>query len=87
MVSKTIRATREKLGLSQQLLAAKVKLSGPGGMQYLSNFERGVSTISPVHLKNICKTLGLNYNEIAAEAVNDMTAAYHERIKSKFGVS
>ncbi len=43
---------REKQGLSQATVAKKLGFSSP---QVISNYERGLATISPAHFKRMAK--------------------------------
>lgn len=73
------------MGLSQADVAQKLKL-GSGGIQFISNIEREIANYPPDMLKNLCTIYKLNYAEISAQQVRDMTKKHETRLKSRYGV-
>jgi transcriptional regulator with XRE-family HTH domain len=67
MISEIIRNKRENLGLTQADLGKKLKYHG----QFISDWERGVSTPPVKALKKLIKVLGADKDAIISALLAD----------------
>jgi len=68
-----LRATREKAGLSQLEVSETVGLKSA---QYLSNIERGVSSLSKSMIPKVAKALKIRSEDIVDAILKDIREKY-----------
>lgn len=86
MVKDILKQARIDKGLSQNDVASKIMPSLDGGKQYISNFERGISSLSPKVLKKYCVLVGESYPEIAEELCQEITDKTFIKLTKKYGL-
>jgi len=85
MFKDQIKDARIKAGFTQQRVMKALKLKS-GGIQYISNAERGKSYLSPKILKNICTLYGLDYKEMAQKQIDEIAKRETVKLSKKYGV-
>ncbi len=73
-----LRELREKAGLTQAELAHKIGYTSP---QFISNIERGVSSLPPSKFKRISKLLDVRIEKLISFHVSEI----EDRLNDKFG--
>lgn len=73
-----IRKRREALGLSQRALG--LLFSPPVTTQFISNVERGVTPLPPVHVPMLAKALAVNESELTALLEREYTMKLSDRL-------
>lgn len=85
MVKDLLKQARIDKGLSQNDVAKKI-MPGNQGKQYISNFERGISSLSPKVLKKYCALVGESYPAIAEELCQEITDKTFIKLTKKYGL-
>lgn len=78
-VGQKLQRLRQLKGISQKEIANKANLSSA---QFISNIERGVSTISPMVLKRTCKFLGADLGRM----IKLMELDYGDKVRKRAGL-
>jgi transcriptional regulator with XRE-family HTH domain len=78
LVGHFVRKRRESLGLSQRALG--LLFSPPVTTQFISNVERGVTPLPPIHVATLTKALGVPETELLALLEREFTLKLSERI-------
>lgn len=86
MVKDTLKQARIKKNLSQNDVAEKIGLDRESGGQYISNFERGRSNLSPKVLKRYCNLLNESYPAIACTLCEEIAEETFEKMLKKYGI-
>jgi len=84
LIGSYIRQKREILGLSQRELGQR--LNPPVTTQFISNMERGVTPLPPVHIHAISQALGVPEAEITQILEKEFLLRITEKTKSTEGL-
>ena len=83
IVGSFIRQRREALGLSQRALGAL--FAPPVTTQFISNVERGVTPLPPVHVSTLTKALRVSEQELMSLMEREYTQKLSKRIGQMVG--
>ncbi len=78
LVGSYIRQRREAMGLSQRALG--MMFQPPVTTQFISNVERGVTPLPPVHVSTLTKALAVSESELMALLEKEYTAKLSGRL-------
>lgn len=78
LVGNLIRSRREALGLSQRALG--MLFTPPVTTQFISNIERGVTPLPPVHIPTLAKSLLVAENELMGLLEREYTLKLSGRV-------
>jgi transcriptional regulator with XRE-family HTH domain len=78
IVGQYLREKREAVGLSQRSLGQL--FDPPVTTQFISNIERGVTPLPPVHIPILVRTLQLSENELIAVLEREYAAKISSRV-------
>lgn len=78
LVGQFIRSQRELVGLSQRALG--MLFTPPVTTQFISNVERGVTPLPPVHIPTLCTALKIQESEIMTLLEREYAVKLSERL-------
>lgn len=78
LVGQFIRQRREALGLSQRALG--LRFSPPVTTQFISNVERGVTPLPPIHVSTLTKALLVSETELMGLLEKEYTLKLSDRL-------